>query len=447
MGLYNWLQENIVLGASDLLSGQSISGSLHFLLESQVWKPEKLAEYQEERLKLLINHAYENVPFYHELFQKHHLVPSDIKSAEDLHKIPVIDKNEMRRHEPGYYLARNIPVRKSIRLNSSGSTGAPFTYFINPEAYSMSYACAIRGWYWMGYKLGDTYAKLSQNPRSGYYKKLQDIVTRSQYLFIKDLTAENLREVLKSLNHTQPAFIRCYPDPLLFLSILIKDGFKLKYSPKAINTTGNILTPDARNKIEEAFGAPVFDSYSCESSAQFFEDPERKSYRASMEYAITEVLDSDDVPTITGRHITTDLWNLAMPFIRYDTQDIIERSQESPDSEIKLASFRQIKGRNSDILVTPSGKYLIVHTFTIFFEYFTEIVQFQVVQTKTDQVEILLVVNNKYDNKTEKAIAAGLEDLIGKDVEIIIKTVSNIPLLPSGKRKFIIRDESVRLPF
>jgi phenylacetate-coenzyme A ligase PaaK-like adenylate-forming protein len=447
MALYNWLQENIVLSASDILSGQSISGSLHFLMDSQAWEPQRLAEYQEERLKLLIKHAYENVPFYHELFRQHHLVPSDIKSAQDLHKIPVTDKSAMRRHEPGFYLARNIPVRKSIRLNSSGSTGAPFTYFINPQAYSMSYACAIRGWYWMGYRLGETYAKLSQNPRSGYYKKLQDIVTRSHYMFIKDLTPENLRDTINKLNHTRPDFIRCYPDPLLFLSILIKEGFKLKYSPKAINTTGNILTSDARNKIEEAFGAPVFDSYSCESSAQFFEDPERKSYRASTEYAITEVLDSNEVPATTGRHITTDLWNLAMPFIRYDTQDVIERSQESPDSEIKLASFRQIIGRNSDILVTPSGKYLIVHTFTIFFEYFTEIVQFQVIQTKADHVEILLVVNNKYDKKTEKAIAEGLEDLIGRDVEIIIKTVNEIPVLPSGKRKFIVRDESVKLPF
>ncbi len=136
-----------------------------------------------------------------------------------------------------------------------------------------------------------------------------------------------------------------------------------------------------------------------------------------------------------------------MPFIRYDTQDIIERSEESHNSEIHLASFRQIKGRNSDILVTPSGKFLIVHTFTIFFEYFAEIVQFQVIQPGPDKVKILLVVNNRYNKVTEAAIAEGLDDLIGKDVKIEITTVAEIPLLPSGKRKFIIRDESIKLPF
>ncbi len=447
MAAFNWLQENIILPASDFISGSSISGSLRFLLESQGWTTEKLVGYQEERLRFMVRHAYENVPFYHDLFQQHHLVPSDINRVDDIRKIPVISKNDLRKHPADYYIARNILHRKLVRMNSSGSTGEPFTYFITREGFSMNYACAIRGWYWMGYRLGTTYTKLSQNPRSGYVKKLQDLFTRSQYVFIRDLTPEALTDVIHSLNHGKPDFIRCYPDPLLFLSILINDGNELKYSPKAINTTGNILTPDAREKIEKAFGAPVFDSYSCEASAQFFEGAERKAYFASMEYAVTEVLDNNDNPVNLGRHITTDLWNMAMPFIRYDTQDIIERAEGSGETGIHLSAFKQITGRNSDILVTPSGKYLIVHTFTIFFEYFKEIIQFQVVQLKTDKVRILLVVNDSYNMKTEAEIAAGLYSLIGKDVDIEIRKVDEIPLLISGKRKFIVRGESVKLPF
>jgi phenylacetate-CoA ligase len=447
MALFNWLQENIILPANDLYSGQSISKFLNFLFESQYRETNALLEYQEERLRFIIRHSYENVPFYSDLFQKHHLVPSDIKKIDDLQKIPVISKNDLRKHPVDYYLDRNISIRKLIRLNSSGSTGAPFTYFISREAFSMNYACAIRGWYWMGYRLGETYAKLSQNPRTSFSKKLQDMVTRSKYMFIRDLTPRNLKEIIYLLNKVQPRFIRCYPDPLLFLARLIRDGNELQYSPKAINTTGNILTPDTRKKIEEAFGAPVYDSYSCEASAQFFEGPQRMAYLSSMEYAVTEVLDNEDNPTNLGRHITTDLWNTAMPFIRYDTQDIIEKSDESHDSGIHLASFRQIKGRNTDILVTPSGKFLIVHTFTIFFEYFAEIIQFQVVQSKPDKVLVRLVVNDRYDTKTEATITAGLKKLIGNDVDIEINIVKEIPLLTSGKRKFIVRDESIKLSF
>lgn len=447
MAIYNWVQENLILPANDLFSGKSISRSLHFLLQSQRWATEKIVAYQEERLRSIVKYAYENVPFYHDLFKEHHLIPSDILKVGDLHKIPVISKNDMRKHPVDYYLARNISTSNCIRMNSSGSTGEPFTYFITRDAFSMNYACAIRGWYWMGYRLGETYTKLSQNPRSVYNKKLQDLVTRSQYIFIRDLTPGALIDVINRLNQGHPDFIRSYPDPLLFLSMLINDGHKLIYSPKAINTTGNILTPDARMKIEKAFGAPVFDSYSCEASAQFFEGPGHEGYFASMEYAITEVLDNDDNPVSLGRHITTDLWNMAMPFIRYDTQDIIERAEGQDETGIHLSAFKQITGRNSDILVTPSGKYLIVHTFTIFFEYFEEIIQFQIIQNKTDEIRVLLVVNKGYNMKTESAIRKGLCELLGEDVRIEIDIVPEIPLLPSGKRKFIVRDESIKLPF
>ena len=447
MSVLNWIEENVILPVNDIFTGNSIAKSLRFLLMSQGWQHERLAEYQEERLRYIISHAYENVPFYSDLFRKNRLVPSDIKTKGDLQKIPVISKDDFRKQPPEYYLARNIPVRKNIRMNSSGSTGEPFTYYIDREAFSMNYASAIRGWYWMGYRLGDSYAKLSQNPRSGRIKRIQDIFTRSQYLFIRDLTKENLLKVLDGLNKEKPDYIRCYPDPLLFISLLINEGNELNYSPKAINTTGNILTPESREKIEKAFRAPVFDSYSCESSAQFFEGPVRDAYYASMEYAVTEVIDNNNNPVEIGRHITTDLWNMTMPFIRYDTQDIIVRSETHPDTGISLDAFSRIDGRNSDIIVTPSGKYLIVHTFTIFFEYFEEILKFQVIQTEPERIRILLVVNDKFDKLKEKAVFTGLLDLVGKDVNIEIEIVEEIPLLTSGKRRFIIRDESVKLPF
>jgi phenylacetate-CoA ligase len=447
MSAFNWLQENIVLEISDIISQKSIARSLRFLLESQYWPYEKLKGFQDERLNILIRHAYDNVPFYHELFRAHHLVPSDIKTAADLQKLPVISKQDMQKYPREYYMARNLSYGRFIRMNSSGSTGEPFTYYINPEAYSMNYACAVRGWYWMGYRLGDSYAKLSQNPRKGLLKKTQDKVLRSEYIFIRDLTEDVLKSVVILLNQKRPDYIRCYPDPLVFISLIIKEGLNFNYTPKAINTTGNILTIESRNRIEKAFRAPVFDSYSCEASAQFFQDPDRKAYLASNEYAITEVIDNSDNPAHSGRHITTDLWNLAMPFIRYDTQDILEKTDTQYNLLMKLDSFSQIKGRNTDILVTPSGKYLIVHTFTIFFEYFEEILQFQVIQSRPDSVRVLLVVTGRYNKFTESSIYEGLKDLIGDDVNIEIVIASEIPLLPSGKRKFILRDESIKIPF
>jgi phenylacetate-CoA ligase len=445
MALYNTIQEKVVLPVYDRFSGKSIARSLSFLLESQGWSHDRLMKFQEERLLLLVKHAYDNVPFYNSLFKEASLHPSDIKGLDDLHKIPVISKDDMRNRQPGDYLAANRKPGKDIRMNSSGSTGEPFTYLINPDAFSMNYAAAIRGWYWMGYRLGDKYVKMSQNQRSSGLKKLQDLVLRNGYLFIRDLTPQALEEVIINLNRFRPRFIRCYPDPLVFIARLINEGMSLDYAPEAINTTGNILTPESRAAIETAFRAPVFDSYSCESSAQFFQGTDRRPYYASMEYAITEVLNSEGRPAERGRHVTTDLWNFSMPFLRYDTQDIIEREGSRAGVVTALDPFRQITGRNSDILVTPSGKYLIVHTFTIFFEYFGEIRKFQVIQESADRMIVRLVVNDRFTAATGKKIQDGLAGLIGSDVSTRLEIVEDIPPLPSGKRRFLIRDESVRL--
>lgn len=447
MSLINYLEENLILPASDLIYRQSVASSLKFLLESQNWPSQKLKEYQEERLQTMIRHAYKQVPFYRDQFKKHHLTPSDIKSSSDLYKIPVVKKDDFRLNHPSYYCASNLPLKRQIRMNSSGSTGEPFTYYTDPQAFSFNYACAIRGWYWMGFRLGDSYAKLSQNPRKGIKKNLQDFITRSQYLFIRDLSPERLKGVIKDLNKKKPEFIRCYPDPLGFMAQIMNNDLSLNYTPRAINTTGNILTPVTRKQIENSFGAPVYDSYSCEASAQFFECPDRSAYLSSMEYAITEIINDQGEYADTGRHITTDLWNFAMPFIRYDTQDVLVRSEEFYHPVYKLESFKTIYGRNSDILITPSGKYMIVHTFTIFFEYFREIEKFQVLQSEPGRFAVRLVVNSFYSKTSAKAILNGLQSLAGDDVTIDIEIVNELPDLPSGKRKFLIRDPSIPLPF
>ena len=446
MSAYNWLSEKIILPAGDLLLHTTIAEKLHFLMQSQYMSYNELQAFQDDRLKGMIRHAYENVPFYNNLFKQLKLRPADIKSKTDLHKLPVITKKDLRKFHPVQYLAGNLSPRKFIRFNSSGSTGEPLQYFCSGESYSMNYASAIRGWYWMGYRLGDTYAKLSQNPRQGLFKKIQDRANRSYYIFIRDLTKPNLLKTIAELNRTRPQFIRCYPDPLYFMARLMLAGEKLAYKPKAINSTGNILTPDMRKTIELAFDTVVYDSYSCESSAQFFESPGREAYLASMEYAITEVLDEQGNEANVGRHVTTDLWNMAMPFIRYDTQDIIVKSVTPPSAPRKLEHFSQIWGRDTDILVTPSGKLLIVHTFTIFFEYFEQVEQFQVIQPRADLFQVLLRVTVNFSSETENNIRNGLAQLVGNDVRIDIEIVSDIPLLKSGKRKFLVRAGDIKLP-
>lgn len=265
-----------------------------------------------------------------------------------------------------------------------------------------------------------------------------------------DLSKESLKKIITILQKKQLPFLRCYPDPLYFIAKILEENNTILNGIKAINTTGNILTPEARNLIEERFDCPVYDSYSCEGGALFYEGPNRDSYLGSMEYAITEVLDHNYTEVKsgqTGMHITTDLHNFAMPFIRYNTQDLVEKSSSQNSSGLQLFSLDKIIGRENDILVTPSGNLLIVHLFTIYFEYFDSILQFQIEQVQTHEFIFRLVVKDSFNSDIKNQIFNYWQNFLGKNVILRIEVHENIPFLYSGKRRFLIRNPEIKLTF
>lgn len=322
----HFIQEQIILPLSDMLTGQSVSKYLRFLQKSRYWSREQIDKFQNQRLKLLIAHAYENVPFYREEMDKLQLTPADIRTKDDLHLLPIVTKAMIKKEGLGRFKAANIPEKSIVEGASSGSTGEPLHYLKTKEDYSVNIAANLRGWYDMGWRLGDRYIKLSQNPRKNPIKRLQDYMTNNLYLAINPLTDENFAHILRQIESYKPRIIRCYPDPLLLLARYKRLHPEFTWSPMAITTTGNTLFPKTRKEIEEAWGCKVFDSYSCEGNSCIFECPTHTCYHSTEEYGISEVVDEQGnlVKKGVGRLISTSLWNMAHPFIRYDTQDFVE---------------------------------------------------------------------------------------------------------------------------
>jgi len=199
--------------------------------------------------------------------------------------------------------------------------------------------------------------------------------------------------------------------------------------------------------VETKFGCKITDSYSCEGGANVSECETHNCYHSSMEYALTEILSDDKEVDFGGRGklITTDLHNLAVPFIRYDTQDYVVKSKQKCDCGRNLLAIEKIDGRDSDILITPKGKYLILHNFTGYFEWAEAVDQFQVQQNEIDKINIIIKVNNMFNNKIQEDIYKYFSNYIGDGVRVTINIVEDIPLAKSGKRRFLIRDKNIKL--
>ncbi|HPE57653.1 MAG: phenylacetate--CoA ligase family protein [Clostridia bacterium] len=440
----NLLVRGFFMPLGDLITGQSVHSKLKFLEKTQHWQRENLIAYQSERLQALVKHAYKNVPYYYDLFNSNRLKPEEIKTEDDLQKIPLLTKKIIKSEGTNRFLAKNINKNQLVKLSSSGSTGEPLFYFSTKDAYSMNIAANLRGWEWMGFKIGDRYIKLSQNKRNRFSKKMQDRLSNNMYIKINPLTDEQFNYILTHIETYKPKVIRCYPDPFLFLARYKQKHPEFKHQPLALQTTGNTLYPETRKEIENSFGCKIFDSYSCEGNPVFFECNTHQGYHIADEYGITEFLDDHNSTVNQGiaRIVSTDLWNFAHPFIRYETQDLVELSSSSCRCEKQLSNVKKIIGRENDVLTTPSGKKLIVHNFTGFFQQDNPIINksvehFQFIESKTNYI-LNLVVNKNFTTEAKEYIKQYWGDEIGANVEI--KIVNQIKLTASGKRKFIIKE-------
>ena len=441
----NWIQERLVLPISDLITGQEVAKYLKFMLKSQHWTREQLDAFQNERLRALIAHAYENVPFYHDEMVARGLTPADIQTKEDLVKLPIINKAVMRKEGIERFTAKNYPASKRIKRSSSGSTGQPFEYYATPLCYSVNLAANLRGWYNFGWRLGDKYVKISQNPRKSRLKKIQDWVTGNMYVATADLSDAHMHEIMQDIELYQPVVIRSYPDPMYIMAqYRLTHADEFKWRPKVITTTGNVLHKHVRETIENAFGCEVFDAYASEGNSNVFECTTHKGYHVSEEYGITEIVDENGerISQGAGRLVSTDLWNYAHPFIRYDVQDRVELDLEPCPCGRAHMRIEQIWGRDNELLVAPSGRKYTVHHFTVFFESTVSpelkdsIDQFQFIQHKDGSTTMLLRVNDKYDQEVERYLIDYWTREFGAPVEITI--VDRIPIMGNNKCRFII---------
>lgn len=450
MALINFISENIYLPIGDLITGQSIYKQLHFLNKSQYWTREQIDEYQNDKLRQLIHHAFNNVPFYKELFSDLRLKPEDIVTKKDLVKLPIVTKEELKKDKEKH-LATNIINKNLLFASSSGSTGEPFQFYTTKEADSFIKAAVLRARYWMGYKLGDRYVKISMNPRSSLIKKIQDKINNSLYLSSTQLTNESFRKIEKEITAFDPIFICGYPVPIMFLSQQILKSRKnfVGKSLVSINTSGSTLHDEIRKYIENIFEVKIYDSYSCEGGASFDQCERHNNYHPAEEYAISEFIgDNYSVSDIDKpfRHITTDLHNYAFPFIRYDTQDYIVLGEQEPCACGRhFINVKKIKGRDSDILKTPSGKYLIVENFVAYFEWIAEVDQIQVIQEEINKIIIKMIVNSKFNNNVLQKIHNYWNNYIGNDVNVLLEIVDEIKLTPTGKRRTVIRNPKISI--
>ena len=234
MSLYPYLAKNILLFLGDLVLHTNIRHELNIMEKNQWLSIEELQEYQNKKLRSLIRHSYNNVPYFHNVFRDLRLYPDDIKTSDDLKKLPVLTKSIIRENSSDM-LAKNFDRWHPISDATSGSTGKPLQYWIDARSWSGGWASIFRGWGFAGYTFGDkrvTLAGSALMPGKKLSLKQQIRIKSERNLPLSavHMSDEILNMYIQKINKFNPRFLRGYPSAWYsFAQYFKKKFFQLKF--------------------------------------------------------------------------------------------------------------------------------------------------------------------------------------------------------------------------
>jgi len=426
-------------------------------LYSDVKKNEKLSynelkQNQEKQLKKIINFAYSNVPYYNNLFKTNKIEPEEIKTLGDLEKIPILTKDEINENW-NQFIPRNLQNQKYINFSTGGTTGTPMRYRISRYERFLAAALRFQWWSWAGYKLGDKVAIMGGSSlipkKTSITSKMQLYVQNFLSFSSFDLEDENLKKYLAILNKKKPKFLYGYASSIYFFSDWLERNDLEVYSPQAIFTTSEKLYDNMRKKIETIFNVKILDGYGLnDGGLHAAECSENNGYHIDTIRSIFHVIDNNGtiLDKGDGKAIATSLYNYAMPFINYDTSDLVKLKEDFCSCGRETKMLESITGRTVDILFTPEKK--TIHGWFIlylFWEYGDKIKRYQVIQEDLKNLVIYVVPEkDEYLDEIENNLKI-IKQIIWErspNWNIKIKFVKEINQLKSGKYQFIINNIS-----
>jgi len=392
----------------------------------------EMLEHQKNALEKILKHACTTTEFYKEY---HSAILSDF---------PVIDKNIIRARQDDF-MSDKFDKADLITMKTSGSTGIPFTCYQDRDKKRKVNAEVIFYSEKAGYSVGGKLIYLRALTRGNHKPRLHQLIQNETLLDISRLDDQNIEQLLTKIAKASRNGAMMLAYAATYDALV--DYFRRKGTAttkgckvNGIISSSEMLFDETRKGIAEAFNCHCFSRYSNQENGIIGQDDiENNTFVLNESHYIIEVLEMNtDKPVendAIGRIVVTDLYNYAMPMIRYDTGDIGSITYVKRRGVQKKA-ITNFGGRRVDSVFDCYGNRISPHIITINFWAFPEITQFQFIQESKTRYNIKINTRETFLRQDE--VRAAMLKILGNEAEITIENVAEIPVLASGKRKPII---------
>lgn len=403
--------------------------------ERSNWSYEKLCEYRDVKLKGMIKHCYETVPYYTKQFNELGIDYREIKTVEDLKVLPLLTK-QMVKDNFSDFISTVAPSDKMIVAHTSGTTGSGFKFYTTNETAIEQWAVWWRFRRALGIGFGTWCALLGgrsvvpvNSSKPPFYRL--NTPCKQVYFSTYHMNEDNMKWYIKELERKELKWIHGYPSAInLLAGFMLSHNVKLSYQVEHITIGAENLLLSQIEKIEKAFNVTPYQHYGLSEGVANFSQNRNRDMYVDEDYAAVEFINEREGGSYEV--IGSTLSNYAMPLLRYQTGDIAS-VKITPNSRLVTA----LDGRSEDYVTLPNGAKIgrLDHVF----KDMVNIKEAQIVQRKREKVVLRVVKNPAYTDDDERMLYRETSQRLN-GIDIAIEYVELIPRSRSGKLRFVVSE-------
>lgn len=405
----------------------------------ECWSASDVSSFQLNALQTVVDYARRTVPFYASYSD------APIRALEDLHFLPVLSRETLRRN-PNLFLSCAVPPYRRIRAGTTGTTGANLTVSYTEEFVRANWAFLLRQWSWAGVSPREprvTFfgARIVPPARTEPPFWTRNLSEHQALASIFHLSERNAPHYLAFLDSHAGEVLEGFPSVLSVLAdFILARGWPVPM--RVVFTSGEPLYSAIREKISRAFAAPIFDSYGMTEYCGLIHQCEAGGMHLVPEFGFLEILDGRGDPVPPGEEgdlVWTGFLNLAMPLVRYRIGDRGRWRTGTPCScgrtfPLVVPTIT----RESDILRLPDGRLFSPRALNQLLKQTSSFRFCQFVHAVPGRVVIRAVAGG--DRALEEAahLRERLQSLLGPQVRVTFELAGEPLSRPGGKIPLIV---------
>ena len=390
---------------------------------------EDMKKLQDERLVAQVKHVYENVPYYKKLMDEKGVTPDDIKSTDDLHKLPFLTKSDLREAYPYGLLAK--PLADCVRIHStSGTTGKRVVAFYTQHDIDIWEDCCARAIT----AAGGTNEDVCQVAYGyGLFTGGAGLNGGSHKVgcLTLPMSSGNTERQIQFMRDLGSTILCCTPSYAAYIGETLHE---MGLTPDDIKLKAGIFgaepwTEEMRREIEKSLGIKAYDIYGLTETSGpgvAFECSAQSGMHINEDNFIAEVIDPDTGEVLPegskGELVFTSITKEAFPLLRYRTRDICVLSRKKCSCGRTLIKMTKPMGRSDDMLIIRGVNVFPSQIETVLIEQgYTPNYQIEVDRVNnSDTLDVYVEMNEEQFTDTvkgiqdkEKALTAAIKQILG----------------------------------